>query len=82
MMEKFDTWEAAGFSDGFPGDTRKYNWEELTDGTIWEAIQHEDFTCTIQSFRFQLRTQALSRHLKVHIEIRDKAVRFQFYKEC
>lgn len=80
-MERFDSWEAAGFSEGSLGNIRKYDWNEVTDGSIWQAKQGEDFTCTTASFQNQVRNQAKTRHLKAHIEIRDKTVRFQFSKE-
>lgn len=62
------------------GRPNKYDWEELTDGSIWDAKQGEDFTSTIRGFRTLLSYQAKTRRLKVKVQARGKIVRFQFSK--
>lgn len=62
------------------GRPPKYNWDELTDGSIWKAIQDEDFDATPKSFRTLLRYQARKRNIPVKIHVRGKVVWFQFSK--
>ena len=62
------------------GRLPKYNWNELTDGSIWEATQGKDFTSTPISFRTLLRYQAKIRSLKVEVHVSGNIVWFQFSK--
>lgn len=62
------------------GRPPKYNWNDLTDGSTWKAIQGQDFTSTPTSFRTLLRYQAKIRSLKVEVHVSGEIVWFQFSK--
>lgn len=62
------------------GRPPKYDWETLTDGTIWKARQGEDFEGKPAGFRTLLRYQARTRNLKVKAHVRGNVVWFQFSK--
>lgn len=68
---------------------RKYPWSQWTDGTAWEALSGEDFTCTPVSFVAELRTKARGLSMKVRVrrgvnEANVPVVAFQFIdaKDC
>jgi len=62
------------------GRPPKYDWKELTDGSIWQATQGNDFESSPAGFRTLLRYQARIRNLKVKAHVRGKIVWFQFSK--
>jgi hypothetical protein len=72
-MQKFDSWE-----DAF--GLTQYNWDELTDGSIWTAKQDVDFSCDTTGFRFLLGNIARERELKVVTHINKTTVEFRFSK--
>jgi hypothetical protein len=61
------------------GRPPKYNWEQLTDGSIWKAQQGEDFKTTTSGFRSLLRYQARKRNIPVEIHSRGQIIWFQFH---
>jgi hypothetical protein len=62
------------------GRPEKYDWNELTDGTVWKAIQDEDFNSTLDGFRSLLQYHARKLGTSVEIHTRGQAVWFQFHK--
>ena len=62
------------------GRPEKYNWDELTDGSIWKAQQGEDFDTKTDSFRTLLRYQARRRGIPVEIHSRGQIVWFRFLR--
>ena len=62
------------------GRPPKYDWNNLTDGSVWKAEQGEDFESAPTSFRTLLRYQAKIRSLKVEVHVRGSIVWFQFSK--
>ncbi len=60
------------------GRPPKYDWDELTDGTIWKATRGKDFYTTPKNFRTLLRYHARIRNQPVKIHIRGNVVWFQF----
>jgi hypothetical protein len=60
------------------GRPAKYNWDELTKGEIWIAVEGKDFTCRTENFRTYLYIQARQRGLTVKTEYHAGELRFQF----
>ena len=52
-MRQLDTFPVAG--------TRRYPWDELLDGSTWQLVQGEDFTCRPQTLISNARAQARRR---------------------
>lgn len=55
--------------DQFPAEqrppTRRYPWDEWTDGSAWKLVRGEDFDQEVDQFRNRLYPQAKRRGLKV-----------------
>ena len=55
--------------DEFPAEqrppTRRYPWDEWTDGSPWKLVRGEDFDQEVDQFRNRLYPQAKRRGLKV-----------------
>lgn len=45
----------------------RYNWDEWLDGSVWQAVRGEDFTCKVQSFVSQLYKAAYDKGMKIHV---------------
>lgn len=45
--------------------TRRYPWDQWTDGSVWKLVRGEDFDQEIDQFRNRLYPQAHRRGLKV-----------------
>lgn len=60
------------------GRPPKYDWDELTDGTIWKAVRGKDFYTTPKNFRTLLRYHSRQLERPVRIHIRGNVVWFQF----
>lgn len=48
-----------------PTRSRRYPWEEWTDGTVWKLRAGEDFDAEVDQFRNRLYTQAARRGMSV-----------------
>lgn len=49
------------------GRKSQYDWDQWLDGSVWEAIEGEDYTCKQQSFVSQLYKAAYDRGKHVHV---------------
>lgn len=48
------------------GFEARYPWDQWTNGSLWQATEGEDFTCSLRSFISNLQTVSRKRGLKVH----------------
>jgi hypothetical protein len=60
--------------DGFEferrGPTRKYDWDSLLDGRVWQLDRGRDFDCLPEVFRRQAYNRATQegKHVRVYID--------------
>lgn len=52
---------------GSGGGNRKYDWDTLTNGQVWEVYQGEDFTCQMDSFQAICSQYATEHQMKVRM---------------
>jgi len=56
------------------GGRSKYDWDTILDGTTWELVEGEDFTCGTGSFRSAVIGAAKKRSLTVRTQIKGDSV--------
>lgn len=56
------------------GRQTKYPWDLWLDGTPWQLLHGEDFTCTRDTFRQNARYQAKSRNINVAVVFGDDSL--------
>lgn len=73
--------------ESFPSEgakvSRRYPWEEWTDGGVWEIRQGEDYDVPTENMRVNLHMKADTKAVKVRTkkirDARDEGLVFQFY---